>query len=106
MDQDFGLALIIARSMNSAPVYSAVETSPSAILKTAAAAPAAPSDQFLQLLPGLNRSSARACLDCGLASAASRAYQYGSAFFGTNLDVAQSTSVAGFCSRAGVIAKG
>jgi hypothetical protein len=39
-----------------------------------------------------------------LASAASRAYQYGSAFFGTNLDVAQSTSVAGFCSRARVIA--
>src|ERR1700677_1802520 len=60
MHQDFGLAGY-CRSMNFALVYSAVETNPSAILKAAAAAPAAPSDQFLQLLPGLNRSSARAC---------------------------------------------
>src|SRR5580658_353324 len=42
----------------------AVETNPSAILKAAAAAPTAPCDQFLRLLPGLNRSSARACHFC------------------------------------------
>jgi hypothetical protein len=60
MHQDFGLAGY-CRSMNFALVYSAVETNPAAILKAAAAAPAAPSDQFLQLLPGLNRFSARAC---------------------------------------------
>src|ERR1700733_1646762 len=37
---------------------------PSAILKAAAAAPTAPCDHFLRLLPGLNRSSARACHFC------------------------------------------
>src|ERR1700677_4479249 len=42
----------------------AVETNPSAILKAAAAAPTAPCDQFLRLLPGLKRSSARACHFC------------------------------------------
>src|ERR1700678_4322785 len=42
----------------------AVETNPAAILKAAAAAPTAPCDQFLRLLPGLTRSSARACHFC------------------------------------------